>query len=134
MQLPNPRWYIPAVAVMTFLIASLAVSLARGEEAWTDSQLVRAIYLTEGGARAQFAYGIRSVKYSSIAEARQICFRTVRNNRKRYAQYGHKQYPDYLSFLASRYCPTAGKLSRAEKKLNGNWLKNLKYFLKRGAK
>ena len=133
MNLPNPRYFIPAVAAMTLLIALLCASLARAES-FTNDQIVRAIYLTEGGQRAQFAYGIRSVRYSSIAEARRICYNTVRNNRRRYTQYGHKQYPDYLSFLASRYCPTTGKLSQAEKRLNGNWLRNLRYFLMKGAK
>ena len=131
--LPNPRYFIPAVALMTLFIASLAASLARAEE-YSDTQIVRAIWHTEGGQKAQFAYGIRSIKYKDIAEARKICYNTVRNNRRRYAQYGHKQYPDYLSFLASRYCPTKGKLSQAEKKLNGNWLKNVRYFLRKGAK
>ena len=132
MTMPNPRYFIPAVILMTLLIASLAASLARGEEAWTDRQIVDAIWHTEGGQKAQYAYGIRSVQYRDIAEARKICHNTVRNNRRRYAQYGYKQYPDYLSFLASRYCPTTGKLSRAEKKLNGNWLRNVKYFLAKG--
>lgn len=130
--LPNPRYFIPAVIGLTLLIASLAASLARGEEAWTDTQIVEAVYLAEGGATAQYLYGIRSVRYDTPAEARRICFNTVRNNRKRYADYGHKQFDSYLEFLASRYCPTKGKLSRAEKRLNGNWIKNVRYFLERG--
>ena len=96
-------------------------TIARADN-YTDEQIVNAIYIIEGGAKATFAYGIRSVKYSTVAEARRICFNTVRKNRKRYADYGYKQYPDYLSFLQSRYCPTRGKLSGAERKLNGNWL------------
>ena len=129
--LPNPRIFIPAVAAAT-LLAALLAGIAFGEESWTDSQIVEAIYLAEVGKAATFAYGIRSIKYNSITEARRICFNTVRNNRKRYAQYGYKQYPDYFSFLASRYCPTEGKLSRAEKRVNKFWLKNLKYFLQKG--
>jgi hypothetical protein len=35
-----------------------------------------------------------------------------------------------LSFLASRYCPTSGdNLTEAERRLNGNWIKNVKFFL-----
>ena len=112
-----PPWRFLA-AVIAILAALLCASLARAEEAWTDTQIVQAIYRAEGGLKAEYFYGIRSVRYRDIAEARRICHNTVRNNRRRYAQYGHKQYPDYLSFLASRYCPTKGKLSQAEKKLN----------------
>lgn len=101
------------------------------QPAYTDTEIVNAIWVIEGGSRATYAYGIRSVKYSTIEEARRICHRTVRNNRKRYADYGYKQYPDYLSFLASRYCPTSGKLSKAEQKLNGNWLPNLRKQLQK---
>ena len=110
-----------------FLVALLLgfTTMARAED-YTDEQIVNAIYIIEGGPKAQFAYGIRSVKYSTVAEARRICFNTVRKNRKRYADYGYKQYPDYLSFLQSRYCPTRGKLSRAERELNGYWLTNLR--------
>ena len=92
---------------------------------WTDAEIVDSIYAIEGGAKADFLYGIRSVQYQDAAEARRICLRTIRNNRKRYADYGYKQYPDFLAFLQSRYCPTKGKLSKAEKKLNGHWLPNL---------
>ena len=133
MNLPNPRYFIPAVAAITGLIALLCASLARAE-GFTDRQIVRAIWYTEGGQKAHYAYGIRSVRYRDIAEARRICYNTVRNNRRRYAQYGHKQYPDYLSFLASRYCPVKGKLSKREKQVNQFWLKNLKYFLMKGTK
>ena len=109
-----------------FLVALLLgfTTAARADD-YTDKQIVNAIYIIEGGAKATFAYGIRSVKYSTIAEARKICFNSVRKNRKRYADYGYKQYPDYQSFLQSRYCPTRGKLSRVERKLNGSWLTNL---------
>lgn len=131
MQLPNPRYFLPA-AFAAILLAALLASIAFSDENWTDTQIVNAIYKAEGGVKAQYAYGIRSIRYNSITEAKRICFNTVRNNRKRYTQYGHKDFPDFLSFLASRYCPTTGKLSKAEKKLNGNWLKNVKYFLMKG--
>ena len=117
------KWLLPVIIALLLIL--LIISSARADD-YTDEQIVNAIYIIEGGAKATYAYGIRSVKYSTIAEARKICFNTVRKNRKRYADYGYKQYPDYLSFLQSRYCPTRGKLSRAERKLNGNWLTNLR--------
>lgn len=127
--LPPGKWFIPAAIL--FLLFFLLCVFARAEENWTESEIVQAIWMAEGGAKAQYAFGIRSVKYKNIEDARRICLRTIRNNRKRYADYGWKKYPDFLSFLASRYCPVTGKLSQAEKRLNGNWLRNVKYFLTR---
>lgn len=102
---------------------------------YTDEELVNAIYKAEGGDRAAYLYGIRSCHYSTPEEARRICFNTVRNNRQRYADYGHAHYATYLEFLASRYCPTEGKgLTEHEKRVNVNWLPNVKYFLKQGRK
>src|SRR3990167_10020595 len=114
------------------VVLLLGFTTAARADDYTDEQIVNAIYIIEGGAKATYAYGIRSVKYSTIAEARKICFNTVRKNRKRYADYGYKQYPDYLEFLQSRYAPL--KVKNDPKNLNNNWLKNLKYFLKKNAK
>ncbi|MBM4137500.1 MAG: hypothetical protein FJ241_11825 [Nitrospira sp.] len=97
--------------------------------AYTDDQIADAIFLAEGGYKAKYLYGIVSVKYKDEAEARKICLNTIRNNRKRYDDYGHKQYPTYLEFLQSRYCPIGA--SNDPKNLNKNWLKNVRYFLER---
>ena len=126
---------VTLIAVLTIIIFALVilvlkVDLARAEEDWSDAEIVKAIWLTEGGSEAGYAYGIRSVPYSSVKEAERICYNTVRNNRKRYADYGYKQYPTYLEFLASRYCPL--NATNDPKGLNRNWLKNLKYFLNKG--
>lgn len=97
---------------------------------YSDQEIVDAIYLAEGGKKAQFPYGIRSIKCSGEVECRRICENTVRNNRKRFSQYGYKDYNDFIEFLGSRYCPTSGNnLSKSERKLNGNWVKNVNYFL-----
>lgn len=95
--------------------------------AWTDTEIVNAIYQAEGGASAQYKYGIRSVHYQDEAEARHICFNTVRNNRRRFADYGHMKHATYLEFLASRYCPIG--VSNDPKGLNHHWIKNVRYFL-----
>lgn len=101
---------------------------------YTDNQIVNAIYLAEGGKHAQFAYGIRSIHYKDEASARKLCQNTVRNNRKRFKEYGYRQYPSFIQFLGSRYCPvTGGHLSASEKRLNKNWVSNIQYFLKKGA-
>jgi len=99
---------------------------------YSDEQIVNAIYKAEGGDQATYLYGIRSVPYDTPQEARKICFNTVRNNRKRYADYGHAKFDTYLEFLQSRYCPTEGKgLTKNEKRLNINWLGNVRYFLEK---
>jgi hypothetical protein len=120
------RWAILLTcgAVILFIvIACFFTSLARAED-YSDTQIVNAIWVIEGGAKARYAYGIRSVNYSTISEARQICFNTIRNNRKRFIR--QDRYDDFLSFLASRYCPVTGNLSKAEKRLNKFWLGNLR--------
>lgn len=90
---------------------------------FTDTQLCNAIFLAEGGYKAQYLYGIRSVHYKDETEARKICLNTIRNNRKRFLN--QTKYKDYLEFLANRYCPVSAH------PLNKNWLKNVKYFLEK---
>jgi hypothetical protein len=118
------------------LIIGLALFLACCNAAlaqdWSDEEIVNAIYQAEGGAKAQYLYGIRSVKYESPEEARRICFNTVRNNRKRFADYGNKNFKTYLEFLASRYCPIGA--DNDPRGLNQYWLKNVKFFLEKGRK
>jgi len=110
------RYYLALVFLLIFHSASFA-------KEWTDAQIVNAIFHAEGGYKATYLYGIRSIPYKDEAEARRICFNTVRNNRKRFKK--QTQYKDYLEFLGSRYCPPKAH------PLNSNWVKNVKYFLER---
>ena len=114
---------------MKTLILLLTLSCAAMAKDWTDNQIVDAIYKAEGKDKAQYLYGIRSVKYKDAADASRICLKTVQNNRKRFKK--QTEYKDYLDFLASRYAPTKGKLSRAEKRVNGHWKRNVLYFLRK---
>lgn len=88
---PKPWGTMRTYTKVTLLIilASLAASLARGEDDWTDTQIVEAIYRAEGGVKAQYLYGIRSVRYNTSAEARKICLNSVRNG---YLKIRHKDY------------------------------------------
>lgn len=99
---------------------------------YTNEQIAEAIFLAEGGFKAQYLYGIRSVKYNNFEEARKICLNTIKNNRRRYRDYGYKKYNTYLEFLASRYAPISGNLTEKERDLNRYWLSNVLYFLKGG--
>ena len=60
-----------------------------------DEQIVNAIYLAEGAEKAVKPFGILSVPCEGYDECRQICLNTVRNNRKRYKDYGYKQYDTF---------------------------------------
>lgn len=120
------KWVTIAGILFVILMGFLAFS-ARKCLAYSDEEIVNAIFIIEGGYKAQYLYGIRSVSYKDEAEARRICFNTVRNNRKRFADYGHKKYNTYLEFLASRYCPIGAKNDK--KGLNKYWLRNLRYYL-----
>ena len=111
------------------LIKSCIPGLCSAEINYTNEQIANAIFLAEGGYKAKYLYGIVSVKYKDEQEARRICLNTIRNNRKRYADYGYKKYNTYLEFLASRYAPIGVK--NDPKGLNKNWLKNVKYFLEK---
>jgi hypothetical protein len=72
------------------------------------------------------------VRCENKADCRKICANTIKKNRIRFADYGHKQFADFLEFTGSRYCPTrGGNLSEAEKRLNGNWVKNVKFYLQK---
>lgn len=120
-------------SIKTLAIFLLLITSAHAQE-YTDDQIVNAIYLAEGGAKAQYPYGIRSVRCESKAECRAICQRTVRNNRKRYLKHDGIRSRSFITFLGARYCPTQGAaLSNREKSVNKNWLKNVKYFLTKGA-
>lgn len=103
--------------------------LCHGAE-YSDEQIVRAIYLAEGGENAQYPYGIRSVKCSGESECRKVCLNTVRNNRKRFADYGKREFDTFIAFLASRFAPI--NAGNDPKGLNKYWLKNVNFFLAKG--
>ncbi|HHT9133978.1 MAG TPA: hypothetical protein ACFYD2_03665 [Candidatus Avalokitesvara rifleensis] len=123
------RIYIIVLFTLTMLISLPAIGLA---ESYTDEEIANAIYKAEGGEKAEYLYGIRSAAYSDAADARRICLNTIRENRGRYEEYGHREYRTFLEFLASRYAPVSGEgLSEDAIKLNENWLRNVRYFLKK---
>ena len=111
---------------MAVLTLSLIAVKVKAECPYDVNKLATAIYKTEGGSKAKYAYGIRSIKYKDINDARHICINTINNNYKRWLKTGSKG--DFIHFLGNRYCPTKGNLSLTEKRLNGNWVNNCKKF------
>ena len=113
---------------ITIFLFSCAVRAQTSPATYTDTQILWAIFYAEGGYKVKYLFGIRSVKYKDFEDAKRICLKTIQNNRKRYVDYGYKQYSDFLSFLASRYAPTKN-CDNDPKGLNKFWLRNVQYYL-----
>lgn len=111
---------------LILLILSCSISIA-APCSYSDEQIVNAIFKAEGGYKAKYLYGIRSVKYKDEADARRICFNTVRNNRVRYKK--QTKYSDFIEFLGSRYCPVNCDNDTGT---NRYWTKNVRYYLSKG--
>ena len=114
--------------IMIFICYSCEEVFA-GEIEYNNEQIASAIYLAEGGVSAKKPFGILSVKCEGYEDCKAICLNTIRNNRKRYAEWGHKTHPTFLAFLASRYAPT--NASNDPLGLNSNWSRNVLYFLEK---
>ena len=104
------------------LALCLAHSCVQGA---TNEEICEAIYRTEGSEHASKPYGILSVPCDSKESCKVICLNTIRNNRKRYADYGYKEYDTYLEFLGSRYAPPEIH------PLNKFWLSNVLFYLRK---
>lgn len=109
------------------LIILLLFTQAKATELnYTDNQILWAIFYAEGGFKAQYLFGIRSVPYKDFREAKQICLNTIRNQRIRHSK--HNCNKDFLTCLWHKYCPPQAH------KLNQYWLKNVLYYLKKGTR
>jgi hypothetical protein len=118
------KFYIVASLIVNIIVLLIFCGIAKAED-WSDSEIADAIYLAEGGKKAKVPFGILSVKCNGYAECRQVCLNTIRNNRKRYAAYGYKQYKTFLEFLWHRYCPPEIYPK------NKFWLRNVRFWLKK---
>jgi len=123
----NKTIFIFAI-ILGIIINLLILSIALSKEKYNDNDIVNAIYLAEGGEKAVKPFGILSVKCKDYQECKEICLNTVKNNRKRYIEYGYKKYNTFLEFLASKYAPIGANNDPTN--LNKNWLKNVRYFLR----
>jgi len=113
------------ILFITLFIIYIPGVFALEETKWdkyTNEEIVNAIYKAEGGNKATYLYGIRSIDTKGNKEyARQICLNSVRNGRARWEKAG-KPY-DLIIYIGLRYCPPTAH------KLNSNWVRNVKYFL-----
>jgi len=117
------------IVLLIVMLCSLMTKPAEIKD-YSDDQIANAIYLAEGGEKAKVPFGILSVECEGFDACRRVCLNTIRNNRKRYADYGYKDYDTYLEFLASRYAPL--NADNDPQHLNKHWLKNVLYFLEKG--
>jgi hypothetical protein len=88
-------------------------------------KLATAIYHAEGGAKTRHPYGI--LKKYKTTTPRQACINTIKSAKRRYEK--TNQGIDFISFLSKTYCPIGA--SNDPTGLNKNWVKNVKYFLRR---
>ena len=95
---------------------------------YSDAEYCQAIFLAEGGEKTKYPYGIRSVTCETKKECKEVCIRTVRNNRKRFAK-NRKGFNDYISYLGSRYAPLQS--DNDPQGLNRHWIRNVRYFLEK---
>jgi len=112
------------IVLLIVMLCSLMTKPAEIKD-YSDDQIANAIYLAEGGEKAKVPFGILSVECEGYDACRRVCLNTIRNNRKRYADYGYKDYDTFLEFLWHRYCPPEAH------PLNKHWLKNVLYFLEK---
>ena len=122
---------VKLIALVLLMAVSGCCAKADTSQDWSrysDEQICEAIFLAEGGLKAEFAYGIRSVKYKDEAHARQICLESVRNGRQRWIKAGKPC--DLISFIGRRYAPV--KAPNDPLGLNVYWVPNIKGFLRKG--
>lgn len=124
------RSIILSLIVFAGVIAPIIPAPARASEisASEITRIVDAIYVIEGGTKAQKPFGILSVPCRDFDDCRRVCENTVRNNYKRWELAGRPG--DYLAFLAARYAPA--DVANDPGNLNRHWLGNLRAQIKKG--
>ena len=91
-------------------------------------KLADAIYIAEGGAKTNHAYGILA-KYK-VTTPRQACINTINSALKRFKK--QDKETDFIKFLGKTYCPIGAKNDPTG--LNKNWVKNVKFYYERNKK
>ena len=107
---------IPLTAGIIIAVMFLYIFVIRpNDKSYSTSQLCRAIFLAEGGYKAKYLYGIKSVRYRDIADAQMICHKTIKHARKDFRWW----HGNFISFLGKRYCPENTDV----------WVKNVRWRL-----
>lgn len=109
------------------LILLLSSSTAYAQEV-DFNRVVDSIYKVEGGSHTRHPFGVLSVKCKGYDECRAVCYRTVRNNYRRWKNAGNPG--SFLKYLQSRYAPTKGA-TNDPRHMNSVWLKNMEFWYNR---
>ena len=121
-------WATLVVSVCLLLAGFLLFAVAAFGEP-SDSALADAIYRAEGGVRAQYPYGVRSIDtHGDAAYARRITLNSIRNNRRRWETAGNPG--SFLEFMARRWAPVGA--GNDPDGLNRHFVKNVRFFLGAG--
>lgn len=98
--MPNKLIFLALAATIAIGCPQIALGSTIDLDAYAD-----AIFKAEGGYKATYLYGIRSIKYKDETEARQICKNTVFNTLVKYRSTRCKPGEADIDCLARRYCP-----------------------------
>jgi len=85
-------------------------------------KLADAIWHAEGGRLTKYPYGIKSVRVSSVSEARQVCLNTINHWWRNWALAGKPGA--FVEYLGDSYCPRS-----ADPKGHEYWIDNVNWFL-----
>jgi hypothetical protein len=116
--------FIPACSeeIPSYMQGDVNISESKYHSIIADS-----IFIAEGGHKAQYLYGIRSIPYKDIKDARQICLNTIKNTLVKYRKSRCPNIQDDITCLAKRYAPIGA--DNDPNNLNKNWVKNVKFYL-----
>jgi len=127
--IPRPHFAPFIFIILTFISLVISATLVtcgnttspyRGlSQCPYENDLVHAIYVTEGGAKARKPYGVLSVYTKDREHARQITIQSIRNNWARWQHAGAKG--SFVSFMGKRWCPDDSAL----------WARNVTKILKK---
>ena len=110
------------VSILTVLASLLWMPSSM---AYTVDEVVDAIWKAEGGEKATYPYGIRSIPCGTKESCRRIATNTVRNQIVRWTADGRKE--SFLQSLQKRYCPVGGSLDNGT---CANWRRNVEFFIR----
>ena len=115
------KFYVIATITVSLILLICLIASAEVHSDEYYNRVADAIYIIEGGERANQLYGInpKYVYCGSEVECRRVCINTIKSKEREWLNNGEV---DFLTYLSKRYCPPNHRV----------WLKNLKFYLRRG--
>jgi hypothetical protein len=115
-------WRWRPFLTMIALVFTIASSFAAPPQGYAE-RMADAIYISEGGAKTKWPYGVKSITpptgtSDKAAWARKITINSVNNNWKRWEKAGKPE--PFVKFMARRWVPESADLQG-----HTNWVKNV---------